>query len=166
MSPLRSFLVNITARSATRADVETLSGLYRLLEAEQAALKPMWPLADGLDEPVAESFRSTMEDDDSVLLMGELDDVSLGFLWARIEPLLSQAEGRRVGVVRLVFTEAEARGVGIGSTMLAAAMAELSARGIDLFDARVSPGHRNAKNFFEAHGFSARLIVMHHDPAR
>ena len=158
--------MNITARPATSADVETLSDLYRLLEAEQAALRAMWPLADGVDEPVASSLLGILEDDDSMLLMGCLDEVPLGFLWARIEPLLSQAHGRRVGVVRLVFTEMEARGVGIGSTMLESAMIELSGRGVDLFDARVSPGHRNAKNFFEAHGFSARLIVMHHDPAR
>ena len=158
--------MNITARPATPADVETLSGLYRLLEAEQAALRAMWPLADGVNEPIASSLAGILEDGDSMLLMGCLDEVPLGFLWARIEPLLSQAQGRRVGVVRLVFTEMEARGVGIGSTMLESAMIELSGRGVDLFDARVSPGHRNAKNFFEAHGFSARLIVMHHDPAR
>ena len=158
--------MNITARPATPADVETLSDLYRLLEAEQAALRAMWPLADGVDEPIASSLLGILDDDDSMLLMGCLDEVPLGFLWARIEPLLSQAQGRRVGVVRLVFTEMEARGVGIGSTMLESAMIELSSRGVDLFDARVSPGHRNAKNFFEAHGFSARLIVMHHDPAR
>jgi len=45
---------------------------------------------------------------------------------------------------------------------MAAAMASMRAEGLRLFDARVSPGHRAAKNFFEAHGFSARLIVMHH----
>lgn len=158
--------MNITARAATSADIETLSRLYRLLEPEQTNLKAMWRLADGLDEPIAPALQGILDDDDSVLLVGELDDVALGFLWARLEPLLSQAEGRRVGVVRFVFTEVEARGVGIGSTMLEAAMTELSARDITLFDARVSPGHRNAKNFFEAHGFSARLIIMHHDAGR
>jgi hypothetical protein len=30
----------------------------------------------------------------------------------------------------------------------------------------VSPGHRYAKNFFESNGFSARLIVMHHNDRR
>ena len=34
------------------------------------------------------------------------------------------------------------------------------------FDVRVLPGHRLAKNFFEANGFSARLIVMHRDDDR
>jgi hypothetical protein len=41
-------------------------------------------------------------------------------------------------------------------------LTEHRALGIRLFDARVLPGHRLAKNFFEAGGFSARLIIMHH----
>jgi hypothetical protein len=31
------------------------------------------------------------------------------------------------------------------------------------FDAHVLPGHRLAKNFFEAGGFSARFIIMNHE---
>ena len=29
-------------------------------------------------------------------------------------------------------------------------------------DATALPGNRATKNFFEAHGFTARLLVMHH----
>ena len=155
--------MNIAARPATANDIGVLTDLYPLLEAEQAALRPMWPLADGLDTPIPAAFEAILHDDQSLLLIGELDGYPFGFLWARIEPLLDRAGGRSGGVVRLVFTEPEARGVGIGSTMLEAALHELAGQGVDLFDARVSPGHRNAKNFFEAHGFSARLIIMHHD---
>jgi hypothetical protein len=46
------------------------------------------------------------------------------------------------------------------------AMEKLRERGISKFDAHVLPGHRLAKNFFEAGGFSARSIVMHHDDNR
>jgi hypothetical protein len=46
--------------------------------------------------------------------------------------------------------------------MIQIVLAEFRASGHRLFDARVSPGHRLAKNFFESNGFSARLIVMHH----
>ncbi len=84
---------------------------------------------------------------------------------AGAEPLLPQAEGERVGVIRYIFTHPDARGVGIAEAMLAAALADLRARGLTKFDVRVLPGHRSAKNFFEANGFSARLIVMHHDDA-
>ncbi len=95
-------------------------------------------------------------------MVGTIDDVPLGFLWMRAESLLPQAGGARVGAVRLVFVEAEARGVGVGEAMIVMVMAEFRDRGITLFDSHVSPGHRLAKNFFESHGYSARRIVMHH----
>jgi hypothetical protein len=46
--------------------------------------------------------------------------------------------------------------------MLALTLAELRDRGLDRFDAHVLPGHRLVKNFFEAGGFAARSIIMHH----
>jgi hypothetical protein len=49
--------------------------------------------------------------------------------------------------------------------MMDAFMIDARARGITLFDAHVSPGHRESKNFFESHGFTARSIVMHRSDA-
>ena len=157
--------MNISSRNATPDDVDELIRMYRLLEAEQAALRPLWPLADGLDEPIVDSFHDILVDDESVLLIGTLDDVPLGFLWARPEDLLAQAAGERVGVVRLIFTEEDARGVGIADAMMTSALDRLRGSGLRYFDARVSPGHRLAKNFFESNGFKARLIFMHRDDA-
>ena len=155
--------MNVTSRPATTDDLDELTRLFRLLEAEQAALRPLWPLADGLDEPIVESFLEILDDDESVLLIGTVDSVPVGFLWARPEELLSQAGGERVGVIRLIFTEPEARGVGVAAEMASMALDRLRGTGLRYFDARVSPGHRLAKNFFEANGFKARLIFMHRD---
>ena len=154
--------MHISSRLAKVEDVGTLVALYRELEAEQAAIKPMWPLADGVAEPAAASFEAILTDSDSYVVIGELDEVPLGFVWARSERLLPQAQGRRVAVVRLIHTVHDARGVGVGDAMITDVLAEFRSRGHTLFDARVSPGHRHAKNFFESNGFAARLIVMHH----
>jgi len=54
----------------------------------------------------------------------------------------------------------------VGEQMRDLVMDLLRERGISKFDAHVLPGHRLAKNFFEAGGFSARSIVMHHDDNR
>jgi len=152
--------MDIAARRASAADLEVLVALYRELEAEQTALRPMWRLADGLAEPVADTLEALVHTADH-LIVGTIDGAVVGFLWATVDPLLPQAGGRRVGTIRLVSTEPAARGVGVGEAMMARALDDLRAEGIDLFDAKVSPGHREAKNFFESHGFSARLIVMH-----
>ena len=75
-------------------------------------------------------------------------------------------DGERIAAIRLVFVDEEARGVGLGEAMRDMLMDEFRTTGHTLFDAHVLPGHRLAKNFFEAGGFSARTIVMHHDDRR
>lgn len=155
--------VHLDVRAADRADLDVLVELYREAEAEQAALRPSWPIAAGLDEPIRLSFERILDAREPLLFVGLVDGVVVGFAWATIEPLRTQARGRPLGVIRLIYTHPEARGVGVGDLVLDRLLAELRERGVDLFDALVSPGHREAKNFFETHGFKARLIVMHRD---
>lgn len=154
--------MQISARPATLDDLEELTRLYRALAEEMGDYHRMWSLADGLDEPIETTLAAALEDSDTLIYLGTIDDVPLGFVMARSEPLLPQAGEQRIGSIRLVFTELDARGVGVGEAMREAIMDDLRARGHDLFDAHVLPGHRLAKNFFEAGGFSARSIVMHH----
>lgn len=154
--------MEVAARRATEADLPELGVLYRGLEEEMTALHSMWPLADGLPEPVAESLARSLSDPETVVVVGTIDGLPLGFLLARVEGLLPQADELRVGAIRLVFVDHPAREVGVGEAMLALALAELRRRGLQRFDAHVLPGHRLVKNFFEAGGFAARTIVMHH----
>ena len=157
--------MKVTARDATIADLPELLRMYAELSAEQSAIREIWPFADGLDEPVDESITSLLRDDLATTIVGEIDGTTVGFLVAIEEPLLEPRSARVIGVVRLVFTDYEARGVGVGAAMLDGVMERLAGRGIDLFDARVSPGHRLAKNFFESNGFKARSITMHRSDA-
>lgn len=156
----------VTARPAGEEDAPILLALYRRLEKEMTALHPMWPRADGLPEPVGEAILRRLADPHSLFYIGALGGFPLGFIHGRSEPLLAHEGEARRGAIRLVFVEEEARGVGIGEAMRDALLDELRGRGITLFDSHVLPGHRLAKNFFEAGGFSARSIVMHHDDDR
>jgi GNAT superfamily N-acetyltransferase len=153
--------VGPTSRAATPDDLLVLESLYEELASEMDAIKPIWSSADGLPEPVLESFRALMEDPAVHLYLGEIDAVPVGFLMARDEELLPQAGGRRVAAVRLIFTLAGARGVGVGEAMIERFLEGARSRGIQDYDAHVSPGHRDSKNFFESNGFKARSIVMH-----
>lgn len=155
-----------TAREATHDDLDMLVSLYRSLEEEMKGLHTMWPVADGLDEPVLESFREALDDADTIVIMGEIDGYPFGFLMARVERLLAQADGQLVGAIRLIYVDHEAREVAIGEEMRELALRILRGRGITKFDAHVLPGHRLAKNFFESGGFAARSIIMHHDDER
>lgn len=158
--------MRLEARRADQSDIPVLESLYRSLEDEMRALHPMWPVANGLDEPVARAFEETLADPDTVLLIGSLDDYPFGFLLAREEEMLMQAQGEKIGSIRFIFVDQETREVGLGEVMRETAMDMLRERGITKFDAHVLPGHRLVKNFFESGGFSARTIVMHHDDDR
>jgi ribosomal protein S18 acetylase RimI-like enzyme len=158
--------MRVTARRATEDDIGALVTLYRSLEEEMETLHAMWPVADGLDEPISESFRDALEEPDTLVLIGEIDDYPFGFILARVERLLAQADGERVGAIRLIYVDQEAREVALGEEMRDTALNLLRERGLTKFDAHVLPGHRLAKNFFEAGGFSARSIIMHHDDDR
>lgn len=158
--------MRLEARHATESEIPVLVSLYRSLEDEMRALHPMWPIANGLDEPVEKSFEETLADPDTVLLIGTIDDYPLGFLLVREEEMLMQAQGEKIGSIRFIFVDHEAREVGLGEVMRDTALDILRARGITKFDAHVLPGHRLVKNFFESGGFSARTIVMHHDDSR
>jgi GNAT superfamily N-acetyltransferase len=153
--------MDLAIRNAVNADIPRLVALYRELEAEQVVKKPIWALTDGLDERFELGFHHAMVDDESWLVVGSIDDVIVGFAWATVDPMLHRAGGKRIGRIRLIFTEPEARGVGVGHLMLESLLSELRTIGITHFDAPVGPGQRATKNFFEAHGFAARSIIMH-----
>jgi ribosomal protein S18 acetylase RimI-like enzyme len=160
-APRQEEQVRITARLAQVSDLGVLEGLYRGLEAEMTALHPMWPLADGLPLLVSDALAEAVRDGNSVLGVGEIDGYPLGFILARVEELLPQAHGDLLGSIRLVYVDEAAREVGLGEAMRDLVLERLRGMGIRRFDAHVLPGHRLAKNFFEAGGFAARSIVMH-----
>jgi GNAT superfamily N-acetyltransferase len=158
--------LSVSARVGAPEDLPALLDLYRGLEVEMTELHPMWPLADGLPEPLEAAFIDSMSDEGMIVVVGDLDGYPFGFLVAVIEDMLPQGRGKHVGSIHLVYVDPDAREVGLGETMREFALDMLRERGITRFDAHVLPGHRLAKNFFEAGGFSARSIVMHHDDDR
>lgn len=151
----------VNARTATPDDIEIIADLYGPARDEQVELREPWGIADGIAEPVVETLAQILEDDESILAVGTIDEVVFGFIWARLEDLLPQAGGERIGTIRLVYVEEQARTVAVGEAMLQLVLDWLRDRGIKRFDAVVSPGHRFAKNFFESAGFKARRITMY-----
>ena len=153
--------MDINVRPAVNGDIFRLVSLYGTLESEQTVRKPIWALTDGLDERFDLSLFHAIEQPGSFVLVGEIEGVIVGFLWATTEPMLNRAGGAQIGRIRLIYTEPEARGVGVGHEMLEAALGQLRELGIAHFDAPVGPGQRETKNFFEGHQFAARSIIMH-----
>jgi ribosomal protein S18 acetylase RimI-like enzyme len=154
------------SRPATAADIPRVVELARLVRAELSRMRggALWAAREAWPEPLDDAYGALLERDDALLVVGTIDDVIVGYGAVLVELLRS---GAPLGVVTDLFVEEEARAVGVGEAMADAVVAHCRARGCVGIDASALPGHRAAKNFFEAHGFTARALVMHRrlDPA-
>lgn len=89
----------------------------------------------------------------SIFIAG-IDGVPMGYLCldfeARVEAPLIDA----------VFVTADARELGLGDSLVSAAIADCRTRGFEAIDAYALPGDRETKNLFERSGLTARLLIV------
>jgi len=147
-----------SARRATPADADRIAALAAGLRAELADHRGA-DLLDRSQPPLTAAMVGTaLADPDRTVLVGCLDDVVVGYALVGVEEL---RDGTRLAVVGELGVEPEARAVGVGEALLTEILAWADAAGCVGVDAPALPGHRQAKNFFEAHGFTARVLTMH-----
>lgn len=148
------------ARRAEPADVERLAELFA------SAVEEMRPLRGGVvfttrelrPLPGAEYLAGAITDGERVVVVGTYDGVVVGYGTGSYEDLRDRF---RLGRVDDLYVEPEGRGVGIGRAIMNELMTWFRDRRCGAVDGFALPGDRSTKNFFEASGFSARLLVMH-----
>jgi GNAT superfamily N-acetyltransferase len=149
------------SRAAGEHDIARIVELAVVMRAELSVMKggAIWLQREAWPEPLEDSYRVLLERDDTLVVVGTIDDVVLGFGAALIEPLRS---GDALGVLTDLFVEEPAREVGIGEAIIDDLIAFCGERGCVGIDGLALPGHRATKNFFEEHRFTARMLTMHH----
>jgi GNAT superfamily N-acetyltransferase len=149
------------ARIAVASDLAVLAGLARDLRAEMREQRGglLWTTREARAEPHDESLAALLARNDASIVVGTIDGTIVGFGTVEIETL---RDGTRLGVIGDLFVELEARGVGVGESIADLIVSFCAERGCIGVDAYALPGARDAKNFFERSGFTARALVMHH----
>jgi len=147
-------------RPARADDLPRLAGLAREVIAELADQKGgiVWRRHAARPEPVEEGLTADLDDPASLVLVGTIDDSIIGYAVTTIETV---ADEGRLAVVRDLYVEPGARGVGVGAAMMDAVLTWAEERGCIGVDALALPGSRATKNFFEGFGLVARAIVVH-----
>jgi GNAT superfamily N-acetyltransferase len=146
------------ARRAVASDIGALSELWERAVTELDGQRGGPLLAGTLARPdIHGELSSALHGDDRLLVVGLIDDVAVGL--ASVVCVTDRREP--VGHLELVYVEPDARQVGVGEAMVNLVLEWCRARGCVGIDAPALPGNRAAKAFFEAHGFLARLLVMH-----
>ncbi len=90
-------------------------------------------------------------------LVGTIGPVVVGALRAVVDV---DPDGVRTCTITFLGVEPAARGVGVGRALLTSAREWATTQGASALDSSALPGDRSTKNFFEAHGMVARLIIV------
>jgi GNAT superfamily N-acetyltransferase len=148
------------ARPATAADLDRLDELAELANAELGGQRGgrLWAVRDARLAPYHDAFAALVGAPDALVLAGTFDEVVVGFAAVELEPL---RDGTILALLRDIYVEPPARGVGVGEALIEAVLAWCEARGCRGIDSLVLPGNRESKNFFERFGLTARAIVVH-----
>ena len=137
-------------RPAQAADSADLAQLER--EAREALVDQRGGMQQLAEQPAVDDWSELIGRADSDVFVGTIDDVIVAFL--------ESAYVGDVAVVRQAYVEPEARELGLGDGMLAAAMHAARLRGCTAIEGTALPGDRNTKNLYERAGVTARKITV------
>jgi ribosomal protein S18 acetylase RimI-like enzyme len=146
-----------SARLADHHDVERVAELWDRAAAELGAQRGGAQLVRSVTPPASWSHAAgeALEHPDRVLAVGAIDHVVVGFGYGKVIP------DQLVGEIEILYVEPEAREVGVGEAIVGVLMEHFDRAGCAGVDAFALPGNRQAKAYFETHGFVTRMLVMH-----
>ncbi len=144
------------ARPAVAADRQACTRLLSQALVAAASMRGGAALV-GDATPVTLLERWTRPGEAVHLVVGEYEGVVVGLLAVAAT---ARAGGGQSGVVECCYVETGARGVGVGTALLEAAVEWAAAWGCTDMDALALPGDRTTKQRLEAAGFTARLLTL------
>ena len=148
------------ARIATADDVPAIVELARALRLELGEQRggTLWAVREAAAEPLDAVVRALVEGTDAQVCVGTIGGTIVGYGTVTVETL---RDGSCLGRIAELFVEPGARAVGVGEAIAGELVAYCQRTDCIGIDATALPGNREAKNFFERAGFTARALTMH-----
>ncbi len=149
-----------SARPASAGDVPALIEIVEQHAAKIVDDRGGQLLLDheALLPPLSQRLNASIEDEDSIVLVGEFDGVAFGVAHAR----LHQLPDSTIAKLEHFVVDAEARSVAVGEAMMNEIIGWAGEHGCAGIDSQALPGDRSTKNFFESFGLKARLLTVHY----
>ena len=144
----------VASRIATADDRSLVERLERSAEAEARPERGGELLLE-VDRPLI-AARDAAAGEQAVTVVGLIDGVVVGY--ARCRQLATGSH--RVASIDDLYVHPEARGVGVGASMLLLLRDWASEHGCTHIESQVLPGNREAKNFFERMGMVTRRMQV------
>ena len=148
-------------RVAGHDDVDAIVALVAAAHAELGPERggETWTQSEARPAPFRLSVIADVSGNSHVMVAG-IDDVVLG---VAITKTRTRHDGRLVAHVGELIVDPLARGIGLGASLLDDATAWAAQVGAGGIESVALPGQRATKNFFEAAGMKARLLIVFRD---
>lgn len=150
-----------TIRPARPSDVERLVELLVTLQDHLEAANPdLWRMTDEARKELKGQLAARLTASSSCVLVAEhQDDGVIGVILGRILTNHRYTPAR-TGIIDQTFVRKDHRRLGIGSCLVAALCHFFAAEGIEDLSLRYVVGNQEAAQFWEALGFTPRIIVV------
>jgi GNAT superfamily N-acetyltransferase len=142
---------------ARLAETDDRAACARLLDEGRDGARAMRGGPALLGRETTETLLERWNGPGTGLFVGEYEGAVVGLLAVSLsEPVA----GRVSGLIECCYVEPGARGVGVGSSLMEAAVVWGRDQGCTDVDALALPGDRQTKQRLEAAGFTARLLTL------
>lgn len=146
--------MTVSVRPATIADAEAISRLFDI--SFRDTFGPNYP-PDELDAFMTafdgDFYARAIAGPESAVLLGDVDGRPAGFCLVGAQPELPVTTSRRWWVLRQLYLLPAAKGSGMAPAMLAWAISESRARGMEELYLTVWIDNPRARRLYEKHGF-------------
>lgn len=158
MTPDRALAI----RRAQTRDADVLGRLGASLMHTHFAFDPQRFLSPGADADrgYASFLRAQLDNRDSVILVAEIDQRVVGYVFAGLEPLSWKELRGPAGFIHDIVIEDGARGSGAGTALIDAATAWLRDRGAPRALLWTAEHNHGAQRLFARLGFRRTMVEM------
>ena len=149
-------------RPASSADLPVLGRLGAMLMRVHHEFDVQRFLYPGTEPErgYASFLGAQMQDDDSVVLVAELDGQVVGYVYAAIEPLSWKELRDQAGFIHDIAVDSVARGAGAGAQLLEAAVEWLRGRGMPRVILWTAEQNSAGQRLFARAGFRRTMVEM------
>ncbi len=149
-----------TVRHARSADLDCLVGLMLALQDHLEAANPdLWQMREEARDQMRGQLVARLAASNGCALVGEHErEGVIGAVFGRIVTN-SRYVPERAGVVDQTFVRADHRRAGVGSALVAELCRFFADQGVDDLSLRYVAGNEEAAGFWQALGFSARIVT-------
>ncbi|MFP5246336.1 MAG: N-acetyltransferase family protein [Thermoanaerobaculia bacterium] len=149
-------------RQAERRDLEAVGRMGATLMRVHYAFDPQRFLAteEGAEKGYAAFLASVLRSKDARVLIAENDGAIVGYVYVALEPLSWKELRGPAGFIHDVLVVDEARGTGVATALMNAAIAWLRERGAPRVILWTAAPNTAAQSLFERFGFRETMLEM------